>query len=288
MFNFKSSSKTQQQQQQQPQLPPRPTASVIANAASNPLATPPTSPSQIQTSTITTTDASGVQKIVTTTTRQETGPDGVVKVYKTVTTKIVTPGSNPGPTSTASGNNGVGDLTSKMNGMNGLGGLKDGWNGGAKPLPVAPKPTNGEVKPSLMPRPNATSNHGTYTTPTNSFGSHPLLLKISQSKPLIDPSYRGPSLSEISKPLYKKADAHAIAAPSKLKKDLKELVKHLTEPFEDPVLKLRACFRWITENVAYDTGAVSKISLANNHHISPPQKWPSHKLTLTMVTPWCC
>ena len=49
---------------------------------------------------------------------------------------------------------------------------------------------------------------------------------------------------------YSKADSLALTI--KYNHDVYSLTKALTKPFADPVLKARAIFRWITENISYD------------------------------------
>ena len=49
---------------------------------------------------------------------------------------------------------------------------------------------------------------------------------------------------------YSKADSIAMAV--KYEGDIFHLTKQLTNPFRDEVLKARAIFRWITDNIAYD------------------------------------
>ncbi|MBN2289074.1 MAG: hypothetical protein JXQ83_07040 [Candidatus Glassbacteria bacterium] len=52
---------------------------------------------------------------------------------------------------------------------------------------------------------------------------------------------------------YSMIDQHALNAPAELKSSVKGLVEYLVKPARNDREKLRAIFRWITHNIAYDT-----------------------------------
>lgn len=54
---------------------------------------------------------------------------------------------------------------------------------------------------------------------------------------------------------FETIDAHALAAPSSLKSSVAELAAYLVEPAKSDVEKVRSIFRWMADNIAYDTRA---------------------------------
>ena len=52
---------------------------------------------------------------------------------------------------------------------------------------------------------------------------------------------------------YSRIDQHALQCPKEMETDIKTLVGYLTQPAQNEHEKLRAVFRWITANIAYDT-----------------------------------
>ncbi len=52
---------------------------------------------------------------------------------------------------------------------------------------------------------------------------------------------------------YSMIDQHALNAPEDIKSSVKTLVEYLIEPARNERERLRAIFRWITHNIAYDT-----------------------------------
>lgn len=54
-------------------------------------------------------------------------------------------------------------------------------------------------------------------------------------------------------PDLSKVDKHALLTPASVEGSLPELASYLTKPFSTDIEKSRAIYRWITDNVAYDT-----------------------------------
>jgi len=52
---------------------------------------------------------------------------------------------------------------------------------------------------------------------------------------------------------YKEIDRHALQAPKSVERSIESLASYLTKPASNELEKVRAIFRWITENIAYDT-----------------------------------
>lgn len=61
-----------------------------------------------------------------------------------------------------------------------------------------------------------------------------------------------PLLPEVAPGRYAEIDRHALAAPTRLKRDLPQLAAYLIQPTRDDREKARAIFRWVTHNLAYD------------------------------------
>jgi len=64
--------------------------------------------------------------------------------------------------------------------------------------------------------------------------------------------------SQQVKPLIDYSKADSLAKTIKYNYDLNLLTKQLTGPFPEPILKVRAIFRWITDNIAYDYKYINK------------------------------
>ena len=54
---------------------------------------------------------------------------------------------------------------------------------------------------------------------------------------------------------FKVMDAHALAAPDSVKASMSNLVDYLIEPAQTDLERVRVIYRWITDNIAYDTDA---------------------------------
>lgn len=52
---------------------------------------------------------------------------------------------------------------------------------------------------------------------------------------------------------FERVDAHALAAPVKIHRDVQKLARYLAIPAQTDEEKARAIYRWITQNIAYDT-----------------------------------
>lgn len=70
------------------------------------------------------------------------------------------------------------------------------------------------------------------------------------------------------------ADKHALLAPENLSRSAKDLSLYLTNPFDNDEQKVRAIFRWITNNIAYD---IDK-AVANNFSASDKSQSPYNVL----------
>ncbi|KAL3887105.1 hypothetical protein ACJMK2_027061 [Sinanodonta woodiana] len=53
--------------------------------------------------------------------------------------------------------------------------------------------------------------------------------------------------------VFKPIDEHALTAPSSLRSSVSELAKYLVEPAKNDLERVRAFYRWITDNIRYDT-----------------------------------
>lgn len=53
--------------------------------------------------------------------------------------------------------------------------------------------------------------------------------------------------------IFTEVDAHAVNAPASVKSDIPTLVEYLLEPFDTDEEKVRVIFRWVAENIRYDT-----------------------------------
>ncbi|KAL3887036.1 hypothetical protein ACJMK2_027047 [Sinanodonta woodiana] len=53
--------------------------------------------------------------------------------------------------------------------------------------------------------------------------------------------------------VFKRIDEHALKAPASLRKSVSELANYLVKPAKTNLEKVRAFYRWITENIRYDT-----------------------------------
>ena len=54
---------------------------------------------------------------------------------------------------------------------------------------------------------------------------------------------------------FDRLDRHALAAPDNLKRHPQKLVEYLIEPTDNDLEKVRVIYRWITDNIEYDTEA---------------------------------
>jgi len=67
---------------------------------------------------------------------------------------------------------------------------------------------------------------------------------------------------------YSRIDAHALKTPNYVETNIPELAKYLVKPANNDREKIRALFRWVTENINYDV----KSYMARAHkHLSPEQ-----------------
>ncbi len=65
----------------------------------------------------------------------------------------------------------------------------------------------------------------------------------------------GRSLINYDPAIFTEIDNHALAAPESVQGSVKDLAEYLLEPAKTDLEKVRSIFRWITDNVAYDTNA---------------------------------
>ncbi|KAM3586166.1 hypothetical protein VKS41_002694 [Umbelopsis sp. WA50703] len=134
-------------------------------------------------------------------------------------------------------------------------------------IPIATKPTSNSVKaanpsPSLPPRnttPRSSSNSNHFQVSTNAeLGRYTpdnstqdvLDRLVYNTSSVTSPDFIEPLYWEESDML--ELDEYARACPVEYTSSVSDLAAYLTEPFPEPLHKIRAIFAWVTDNISYD------------------------------------
>jgi len=78
--------------------------------------------------------------------------------------------------------------------------------------------------------------------------------EVSESPPSV-PTLIEQNLSNLNPTLFKEIDKHALSVPKSALGSVEELAAYLVEPAKTDLEKVRSIFRWVTDNIAYDTNA---------------------------------
>ncbi len=79
--------------------------------------------------------------------------------------------------------------------------------------------------------------------------------KEQSDKPIEELPVGGHILSNYDPAVFAEIDRHALAVPDSALESVKDLAEYLIKPAKNDLEKVRSIFRWITDNIAYDTNA---------------------------------